>query len=235
MYDHALFVEAVSRFTHGLLTPHDSLSVLEDLTETATSVLGLAGSGVLLAVDDVLTFATAFPEPVAALEQVQERDQRGPGIDACRSGHVVTVPDLALAGEQWSGYAAEAARRGLLAVAGIPLRLGGVRVGALSMYAATPREWLEEDVAAATALADVATGCLISASRLREKEQLAAQLQSALDSRVVIEQAKGIVAATEGTTIPEAFELLRRYSRDHNLSLRAVAGDVVHRGGFPAE
>lgn len=103
------------------------------------------------------------------------------------------------------------------------------------MYAATPREWLEEDVAAATALADVATGCLLSASRLREKEQLAAQLQSALDSRVVIEQAKGIVAATEGTTIPEAFERLRRYSRDHNLSLRAVAGDVVHRGGIPAE
>jgi AmiR/NasT family two-component response regulator len=88
-------------------------------------------------------------------------------------------------------------------------------------------------VAAATALADMATGYLVNASKLRQQEQLAEQLQTALDSRVVIEQAKGMVAAAEGISVEEAFTRIRRYARDRNLLLRAVAQQVVSDGLRP--
>ena len=91
----------------------------------------------------------------------------------------------------------------------------------------------DEDVAAATALADMATGYLVNASKLRQQEQLAEQLQTALDTRVVIEQAKGMVAAAEGITVDETFARIRRYARDRNLVLRVVAGQVVSEGLRP--
>jgi hypothetical protein len=231
MHDHALFVQAVSGFTHWLLEPHASITVLERLTDRATAVLDLVGSGILLDIDGVLTFATALPEQVADLEEAQERDQQGPGVDAYRSGHVVTSPDLSVE-DRWGGYAAMALARGLHATAGIPLRAGDIRVGAMSVYAASPREWLEDDIAALSALADVATGCLVSGSRQRGKDDLVRQLRGALESRVAIEQAKGFLAAQEGITVEEAFARIRRYARDHNESLRSVAAAVVRDRGL---
>lgn len=233
MYDHPLFVQTLSAFTHTLLTPYDTQSMLEELTERVTAVLGLTGSGVALAVDGQLTLASAVPTTVADLERVQEEIKAGPCWDAFHTGKPVLVPDLREAAPRWGGYQEAAERLGLRAVAGIPLRLGDLSVGALNLYAEEPREWPDEDVAAATALADMATGYLVNASKLRQQEQLAEQLQTALDSRVVIEQAKGMVAAAENISIEEAFTRIRRYARDRNLLLRAVAQQVVSEGLRP--
>lgn len=227
VYDHPLFVQTLSAFTHTLLTPYDTQTMLEELTERVSAVLSLTGSGVALAVDGRLTLASALPTAVADLERVQEGQESGPTWDAFRTGATVAVTDLTAHPHGWGPFREEADRLGLAAVAAVPMRLGEWSVGALSLYAAQPRDWPGEDVAAATVLADMATGYLVNASKLRQQEQLAEQLQTALDTRVVIEQAKGMVAEAEGISVDEAFTRLRRYARDRNLVLRAVAQQVV--------
>jgi AmiR/NasT family two-component response regulator len=88
-------------------------------------------------------------------------------------------------------------------------------------------------VAVVVALGTLATACLVNDSRLHKQQELVSQLQQALDSRVGVEQAKGMVAEAEGISVGEAFEAIRRYSRDHNMGLRTVADDIVHRGLRP--
>jgi GAF domain-containing protein len=233
VYDHTLFVQTLSAFTHTLLTPYDTQTMLEELTERVSAVFDLTGSGVMLAVEGHLTLASAVPTAVADLERVEEDLESGPSWEAFRAGSPVTVADLGAHQHGWGRLREEAERLGLRSVAVVPMRLGEWRVGTLGLYAGEPREWPEEDVAAATALADMATGYLVNASKLRQQEQLAEQLQTALDTRVVIEQAKGMVAAAEGITVDEAFARIRRYARDRNLLLRAVAQQVVSEGLRP--
>jgi GAF domain-containing protein len=233
VYDHTLFVQTLSAFTHTLLTPYDTQTMLEELTDRVSAVLGLTGAGVMLAVEGHLTLASAVPTAVADLERLQEEDESGPSCDAFRTGSPVTVADLGAHEHGWGRLREEADRLGLRAVAAVPMRLGEWSVGTLSLYAGEPREWSDEDVAAATALADMATGYLVNASKLRQQEQLAEQLQTALDTRVVIEQAKGMVAAAEGLSVDEAFARIRRYARDRNLQLRVVAHQVVSEGLRP--
>jgi len=115
-------------------------------------------------------------------------------------------------------------------VAGIPMRLADKVIGSLNLYSTEPREWSDEDIAVAAVLADVATSYLVNASKLRQHEQLSEQLQHALESRVVIEQAKGITAQQQGITVDQAYQRMRRHARSHNASLRAVAEAIVGVG-----
>jgi AmiR/NasT family two-component response regulator len=100
----------------------------------------------------------------------------------------------------------------------------------MNVYDAQPREWSEEDLAAASVLADVATSYLVNASKLHQQQQLNEQLTTALESRAVIEQAKGITAGDAGVSVQEAYHRIRRHARNHNTSLRAVAEAVVNLG-----
>lgn len=112
-------------------------------------------------------------------------------MPACYTGEVVAVADLARTSDGWDAYRSVATELGVGAVAGVPMSLGGQVVGALNLYASGVRDWSEQDLAAVQVLADMCTGLLINASQLRQQEQLSDQLQQALHSRVVIEQAKG--------------------------------------------
>lgn len=112
-------------------------------------------------------------------------------MQACYTGAVVAVAHLARKSDGWDAYRAVATELGIGAVAGVPMSLGGQVVGALNLYASGVRDWSEQDLAAVQVLADMCTGLLINASQLRQQEQLSEQLQQALHSRVVIEQAKG--------------------------------------------
>lgn len=127
-------------------------------------------------------------------------------------------------------YARAARQAGIAAVAGIPMRLDGERIGVLALHNANPRDWPEEDLDAARVLADVATCYVISASRLDRQRRVSEQPQEALDSPVIIEQAKGVLAAQHGISVDSAFELLRRHARNRNATLRAVANAVVNLG-----
>jgi GAF domain-containing protein len=230
MFDRELLWSTLSGFSRTILRPYDLNSALEDLTEGATTLLRLAGSGVSLIKGDRLTFATSVPARLGALEEAQEQAQAGPCIEAYRTGQVVAVSDLSLRTQDWGAYCAVGAEAGVLAVAGVPMTLGENRIGALNLYADGLREWSADDLAIAQVLADMATGYLINASERGKQQQLNEQLQLALESRVIIEQAKGMVASAHGVSIEAAYELIRRHTRSHNTSLRAVAEAIVNLG-----
>lgn len=230
MYDRELFMTTVSGFAATLVREYDVGTVLKELTERVIATLGLVGSGVTLLQDGSLRLVTAVPDVAVHLEEAQQDQQQGPCLEATRSGAAVTIPDLRDEAARWPEYAATAARRGILAAAGIPLKIEDTTVGALDLYAQEVRDWSTEDIAAARVLADMATGYLVNASKLDQHRQLSEQLQRALQSRIVIEQAKGMTAHARAVTVDAAFELLRRHARNHNTSVRAVAEAVVHAG-----
>lgn len=227
MYDHELFVSILSTFTRDLVGSYDPDEVLHGLVERVTEVLGLKGSGVLLVTDGAVAFAAAVPATLSPLEKFQEQTQEGPCVQASVTGSVVAVPDLALEATRWPSYVAEGANLGVRAVAGLPMRFQEQRVGALNLYDGAPRDWSDADLAAAQALADMATVYLMQVSERRQYRELADQLSRALDSRVVIEQAKGMVAEAEQISVDEAFDRIRRWCRNHNERLREAAERIV--------
>ncbi|GAA4285679.1 GAF and ANTAR domain-containing protein [Georgenia daeguensis] len=226
MYDHDLFVETTAGFSEKLLSHYEIDEVLYDLGDRLRRLFSLAGSGVTLGTNGQLHAVAAVPADVGHLERFQEERQDGPCVDAYRAGEVVAVPDLT-SEHRWPEYRRTAANLGLRAVAGVPMRLGDRTVGALNMYHHDAREWPEGDLEAARVLANMATGYLINASSLARQSLLAQQLQHALDSRVVIEQAKGILAQADGITVDAAFERLRHYARSRGVKVREVASAVV--------
>jgi len=227
VFDQRTFLRTVSAATADLVRAYDTQNMLDNLCARVTDVLGLSGSGVTLQVDGRLTFVTALDERVAEIERVQEAAQEGPCVDCSGSGTVVVVSDIEAGRSRWPRYTEAALEHGLRAAAGIPMTLEGKPVGALNLYSLEPREWPEEDLEAAQVLADIATAYLVNASKLRQQEQLSEQLSEALASRVVIEQAKGMVAASSGVPLDEAFQRIRAWARNHNQPLRGVARDVV--------
>jgi GAF domain-containing protein len=233
MHDQLRLLRTLSAFTADMVSDYDMEDMLERLAEGVTDVLGLAGSGVSLDVDGRLTFVSAVTGQVAQLERLQESLQQGPCVESCYSGEIVAVGDVRDASERWGDYAEVALGLGVAAVAGIPMRLKGKGVGALNLYAGEVREWTDSDLAAAQALADMATAYLANASRLQQQVDLSDQLSRALSSRVVVEQAKGVLAEALGVGVDEAFQRIRSYSRNHNMPLHTVASMVVGEGLRP--
>jgi GAF domain-containing protein len=231
MYDKQLFMKTLSRFSVVLPEHHDlDAAALAELTKSVTAVLGLGGSGVTMAEDGQLQFVTAVSPDSKEMELSQEDHQEGPCRDAYETGEVVRVSDVRLESARWPHYSATAIAIGLAGVAGIPMRDGDEVIGALNIYSREPREWSDEDIAVAVVLADVATSYVLNASKLHDQEQLSDQLQKALDSRVVIEQAKGITAHQKTIPVDQAYQLIRRHARNNNTSLRVVAEAIVAVG-----
>jgi GAF domain-containing protein len=230
MYDHALFLRTVSRFSGQLLEPYDVDAVLGDVMRACTEVFGLAGAGLALAEEGALRRTIGYPEQVSALEQVQQEQQAGPCVDAFHSGAVVVIDRLSEHADRWPAYCRIAADLGLTSVVGVPLQLSGNLVGAVDLYSVDRRDWPEDDLRAAQVLSDMVTAFLVNASKLRQQEQLAEQLQQALDSRTVIEQAKGVVAESKQIGVDQAFELIRRHARTHHVTVRAVSEAIVQLG-----
>ena len=115
-------------------------------------------------------------------------------------------------------------------MAAIPMRLAELIVGALNLYSAQPRQWSDEHIAVARLLADVATSYVVKASKLRQQEQLSEQLHEALETRVVIEQTKGITASMHSVTVDQAYHFMRGHARRNNASLRVVGEAIVAVG-----
>jgi GAF domain-containing protein len=228
VYDQALFMRTLSEFTRHLLTPHDTEQALTRMAGHVTNVLGLAGSGVSLALSDKeLRFATAVPEHLVPLERIQQETRAGPCLTAYREERIVAVADLRDHTHLWPEYCAVAEKAGVSSVASVPMQLQGTRVGSLDLYGDGRRAWPDEDLAVAVVMADMATGYLINASVILRQAELNAQLQEALSSRIAIEQAKGILANGHRISVDQAFERLRRYARAHNAALHDVAEGVV--------
>lgn len=233
MIERGLLVDELYGFVQKLITDYPVSDALHDLVEATTAILGIHGAGVSLAQDDSLSFATAGSEDIAELERIQERRQAGPSIDAFRTGHPVLVDDLADATGAWPELREAALGRGIVAVAGIPLRLDGSRLGAVDLYDVRRHEWTPDEARTAELIAALAAGYVANASHLDRARHTAEQLEEALESRVVIEQAKGLLAGERGISVDEAFEVLRKHARNNGAPLRAVANAVVHLGMRP--
>jgi GAF domain-containing protein len=233
MADQKLLTTTLSEFAATLVQGFAISDVLHDLAERVAAVVAVDSVGVYLRDDGALRFITALDEPSAAVERVQEQEQEGPCVDAWRSGSVITVTDLRENRQRWPAYVAAAGQAGILAVAGIPMYLGGQHIGVLDLHSKQRRDWSAEDLGAARVLADIAASYVINASRLDQQRRISEQLQEALERRVIIEQAKGILAAERGITVDKAFEVLRQHARQRGASLRAVADAVVNLGLRP--
>lgn len=229
MHDTTRLLHTMSEFTRTLVADHDVDTALGDLSARLVDVLRLAGAGVTLARSGRLRFGAASPAPLGQLEHVQCQRQAGPSVLALRTGQVVAVADLAEQTDQWPDYCPAAKELGLIAVAAIPMRREDRTVGVVTLYADHRTDWTN-DLAAAEVLTAMATVYLINASTLHHQHQLNAKMRSALDSRLTIEQAKGVIACAHGIGVDDAFERIRRHARSHNVTVRAVADAIVDLG-----
>ena len=232
MYDQSLLLQTLSRFAVVLPARYDVQEALSELTESVTAVLGLCGSWVTMADDGRLNFLTAVSQASAELER--DHAQLHPFSCPCReaysTGEVVRVTDVREQSTRWPEFSAFATRLSLAGVAAIPMRLADEIIGALNLYSPEPRDWSDEDIAVAGVLANVATSYVVNAFKLRQQQQLTEQLQEALESRIVIEQAKGITAQQRAISVSQAYQLMRGHARRNNASLRVVAEAIVAVG-----
>jgi len=233
MASQGLLIHAVSEFARTLARGSALGDVLNVLAERVTTVVGVAGAGVSLLESGQFRFAAATDERCAGLERVQEEEQAGPGVDACLTGKIVTLADLPGTSVGWARYQRAAREAGIAAVASAPIGHDLEKIGAVDLYSTGRRDWSAADLGTATILADMATGYLVQARELDHQSRLIGQLSRALDSRIVIEQAKGVLAAERNISVNEAFEVLRRHARSHSVSLHSVAEAVVNLGVDP--
>ena len=203
-------------------------AALETLLDRSVSVLGTSSSGLVLSRDrgrtQVLVSTAGTGRSARAL--LEADDDTNPCARSARTGEAVLVDDLAAMASQWPSWAALARELDVACVHALPLRLPGATAGALVLFGDSPRQLSSRDQRAAQALADVAAVTVVTDDQVRSAEELTAQLQTALDSRVVIEQAKGIVAATLHISVDEAFVVLRDHSRSTNRRIVELAADL---------
>ncbi|MEU8900922.1 GAF and ANTAR domain-containing protein [Nocardia sp. NPDC048505] len=232
MSDSELLVSALAKLAR-LLAAEDTAAVFEHVINSATDLLVLTGACVLR-VWDGLESADGHPAAITGsadrlveLERSQLFAARGPALEAMRRGESVTVTEIGKYLDVWPEYASAAEQQAISSVASIPLRQGEVSVGVVSIYSADRREWSVSDLSVGELLAQLTAGHLVTADRLREKQQLADQLQHALDARIVIEQAKGVIANARNVAPDAAYKLIRAHARRNRISVQAVATGIV--------
>ncbi|MEU4561696.1 GAF and ANTAR domain-containing protein [Actinoplanes sp. NPDC023936] len=220
----AIFVEIADTVVAGF----DELEFLSMLADRAATLVDAAAAGLLLADHrGELTLLAASDESARLVEIFQVRNQEGPCLEAFRTGRPVAGVDLTAAATAWPRFASRATAAGFRSVHAFPLRLRDEVIGALNVFGARPGGLTGSDISVVQALADVAAIGLLQERAIRRGEELAGQLQGALESRVVIEQAKGVVAQARGVSVDEAFAAIRTYARTRNLRLADVARTVV--------
>lgn len=218
-----------------LVADFDLIEFLHALARHATEISGAAAAGVMLSGQDGrLHHVGASSEDARLLELFQIQNEEGPCLDSFRTGERVVVPDLEEAGSRWPSFAPLARSHGMAAVYAFPLRLRTRVIGGLNVFQSVRRELASEEVRVLQALADMATIALIQEQAVTRAEVLTEQLQVALTSRIVVEQAKGAVARSLDVSVDEAFELLRRHSRATRRRLTDVAHEVVTSAEGPA-
>jgi GAF domain-containing protein len=205
-------------------------AALELAVAETDDVFGVDGAGLLLMSEDgVLRYVAASDEPGRMLEALQEQFGEGPCVDAFLEDGPVLADDMA-ADPRWPSVGPLAAGHGVRAVLGVPIDLREGPVGTLNVYAARPHRWDQADVAAIQAYTRVIASLLRAAVRAHVSGKAASQLQHALDSRSLIEQAKGVLMERRGLDQQAAFDLLRSRARSTRRRLDEVARQVVGGG-----
>lgn len=221
------FVELADTMTDEF----DVSEFLHMLIRRCVELLEVDAAGLVLAdTRGVLRVLAASTEQVRVLEVVQLQNEEGPCSAAFTTGCPVSHPDLATAGDRWPRFAVAATEAGFASVHALPMRLRSEVIGALTLLRTDCGSMSDTTLATARALVAMATIGLLQERAIRDREIRAMQLQTALNSRVVIEQAKGLLAERLGVDMDAAFTVLRTYARNHSLKLRDVANTVITAG-----
>ncbi|CAB4557453.1 MAG: ANTAR domain-containing protein [Actinomycetes bacterium] len=223
-----LIAETMVTLADNLVADFDVIDLLTVLADRCVSVLGVSAAGLMLAgPDGTLRVIASSSERMRLLELFELQAEEGPCLESYLSGDAVAQVDLESAMDRWPRFAPEAIASGFRAVHAIPLRLRGEVIGALNLFQDDTRGIDDEGLRAARAFADVATIAILQYRAISRSHELVDQLNTALNRRIVIEQAKGVVAEREHVDMEGAFEALRQHARDHNLRLSDVAAAVV--------
>ena len=221
-------VRSLVEMADTLVEDYDVVDVLTGLTDRCVSLLGVSAAGVMLASPaGKLGLVASSSEAMRLLELFELQAQEGPCLDAFRTGEPVRHAILEAGSGRWPSFSTAARNAGFRSASALPLRLRQVTIGALNLLSSTRAPIREEDAIVARAFSDLAAVSIIQHRASIEALRLNEQLSAALTSRVVIEQAKGVISERAGTDLAEAFSRLRGYARNHNLRLTNVAEAAV--------
>ena len=213
-----------------LVDQFDTVDFLQTLTDRCVELLDVDASGLLLADQRGALQLVASTMPRARLLELFELQiEEGPCLECFSTGRPMTNVDLAEMRERWPRFASAAVEAGFGGTHAVPMRLRGQVIGALNLFTERRAPLDEEVIAVGQAMADIATIGLLHERNLTDQTVLTDQLQTALNSRVLVEQAKGVLAARADLSVAEAFNRMRNYARRNGLPLSAVASAVVNR------
>jgi GAF domain-containing protein len=221
-------VRSLVEMADTLVDDYDVVDLLTGLTDRCVTLLGVSAAGVMLASPSgSLGLVASSSEAMRLLELFELQEQEGPCLDAFRSGGRVDQEDLRAGSGRWPLFSAAAVRAGFQSAVALPLRLREVTLGALNLLSTTRFPIGEADVIVARGFADLAALSILQHRASSEAQRLNEHLSAALTSRVVIEQAKGVISERAGIDLAEAFARLRGYARNANLPLTDVARAAV--------
>ncbi len=219
----------------SLVTDFDLLDFLHLLAERSVDLLP-AQEAALTLTDQRgnLRVLASTSEETRMLELFELQCAQGPGLDSFHSGEQVVNLDLDESRDRWPIFTAEASAAGFATIYALPLRLRGTVIGAINLFSADDQDVSDDDIAVGQALADVATIGLLAQFTPEEDQVIAENLQVAINTRIVIEQAKGVLSERLKTDMDQGFLLLRAYARNHSTKLSAIAASVID-GSIPAD
>lgn len=215
----------------SLVDDYDTIDLLDRLVGFCVELLGADAAAIVLGdARRELRAVASSSEAARVMELLQLQNDQGPCLDCFQSAARVSIADLAEQADRWPVFVAAATEDGRFrSVHAVPLRLRGQAIGALNLFHREPGPLTDDDLDLAQAMADVATIGILQERAIRRGEVLSEQLQAALHSRVVIEQAKGVLAQSSGLELDAAFDRLRGYARSGNHKLGDVARRLVDR------
>ena len=228
MLREALLARTLVELADTLVDDFDVVELLTLLADRCVAVLDVAAAGLMLAASDgELRVVASSSEEMRLVELFELQSQQGPCPDCYRAGEPVVSESLDTDKDRWPLLAPFALKAGFRSVHAVPMRLRGLTIGSLNLFRADEGLLEEADVVAAQALADVATIAILQHRAATEAHVVVDQLNHALNSRIMIEQAKGVIAERAGLDMEGAFRWMRNFARSHNLLLVNVARSVI--------
>ena len=213
----ARLIAAFVNLADTLTADYDMIELLDTLVQECVELLDTHAGGLMIADPAVrqLELVVSTSEETGFVEVNQLNAGDGPCIECYTSGKPVSVSDIETEPERWSKFREVALSNGFRSMHAFPLKLRGTVIGVMNLFSQTPGDLSDEDISVAQGLADVATIGILQHRNLRDTTVLSDQLHHALYNRVVIEQAKGVIAHTANVDMARAFSIIRKYARHH--------------------
>jgi GAF domain-containing protein len=224
----ALLVRTFVELTDTLVDDFDVVELLTLLADRCVEVLDVAAAGLMVAsTDGELRVVASSSDAMRVLELFELQAEDGPCPECYRTGVPVVNQQLDSVDARWPRFTPRAVEAGFQSVHALPMRLRGQTIGALNLFRSVTGNLNEADVTAAQAFADVATIAVLQQRAAAEAQVVNEQLTHALNSRVVIEQAKGVMAERTGRGMEMSFKQLRAHARNHNIRLIDLAQGII--------